>query len=140
MGGEGGPCQELFDLGEKIAEEKKSSRRKSGAPEAAGTARGKGRKPPEPHAANSPLRTLALCFYRYFVTWLLRAQLPRKHIAVNNNNLCLSSLKIKTSFKLPRWTVIKFFPPPMGADFACVAYCVGSLLKIFYSVNTHFIF
>lgn len=67
MGGVGGPWDELFDLGEKIAEGKKSARKKSGASEPAGTARGKGRKPPTPRC-KLPSENLCSMFYRYFVS------------------------------------------------------------------------
>lgn len=135
----GGPCYGLFDLGGKIAEGKESSGKKSGHPrlQGQGLHGGKGGSHRAPRC-KLPSENLRSLFYRYFVSWLLRAELPIRQIAVKNNNLFLSSLKIKTSFKFPRWTVIIFFS--IGADFACVAYCVGSLVKIFYSANTHFIF
>lgn len=50
MGGVGGPCQELFDLGEKIAEEKKEKleEEERGIRGCGDRKEGKGGSPPDP--------------------------------------------------------------------------------------------
>ena len=52
----------------------------------------------------------------------------------------LSSLKIKTFIQVPKMEINQKKIFSVGSHFACISYCVGSLLEIFYSVNTHFIF